>query len=346
MKETEIIATQPDNGRVKINRYSGSNLITPLVNDILAADLAGSTCVLTKKNEEAEQVTGLLLKSGMPARLIQDFNNFNLYDLCEIRYFLGLLKPAETVHVVDDEVWLTAKRRLTDKFKTSAKLEISLTIIRDFESTNPRRKYLSDFEAFVRESKLEDFYNENGETILVSTIHKAKGKEFDNVFLLLESVVYLTEEIKRQLYVAMTRARKNLTVHLNGNYLDHIYVDDLVRINDDNLHFPLGHLAVHLTHKDVNLSYFGYIQRKLGTVVSGDKLLITEQGCTDSKGTLLAKFSKKFLNELSKLKQRGYCPAEARVNWSLFWKNDEMKSEIKILLPEMEFERALEKQKS
>src|SRR5690606_33084523 len=206
MKETEIIATQPDNGRVKINRYSGSNLITPLVNDILAADLVGSTCVLTKKNEEAEQVTGLLLKSGIPARLIQDFNNFNLYDLCEIRYFLSLIKPAETVHVVDDEVWLTAKRRLTDKFKTGAKLEISLTIIRDFESTNPRRKYLSDFEAFVRESKLEDFYGENGETILVSTIHKAKGKEFDNVFLLLEGVKHEKVEVKRQLYVAMTRA--------------------------------------------------------------------------------------------------------------------------------------------
>lgn len=339
LKVNMIIATQSDNGRVKIIRYSGNNLITPLVNDILATDLEGSTCVLTKKNEEAEQVTGLLLKSRMPARLIQDFNYFNLYDLCEIRYFLSLLKPTEAVYVIDDEVWLTAKRRLTDKFETSAKLEICLTIIRDFESINPRRKYLSDFESFVRESKLEDFYNENGETILVSTIHKAKGKEFDNVFLLLENVAYLTEEIKRQLYVAMTRARKNLTVHLNGDYLDHIYVDNMVRVNDENPHFPPGHLVVHLTHKDVNLSYFGYIQRRLTSVLSGDKLQFTEQGCTDSNGALLVKFSKKFLDDLSKLRQRGYCLVAARVNWTLFWKNDEMEREIRILLPEVEFER-------
>jgi ATP-dependent DNA helicase RecQ len=34
---------------------------------------------------------------------------------------------------------------------------------------------------------LEDFYSENGETIFVSTIHKSKGREFDNVYLMLEN---------------------------------------------------------------------------------------------------------------------------------------------------------------
>jgi ATP-dependent DNA helicase RecQ len=74
-------------------------------------------------------------------------------------------------------------------------------------------------EVFIRESKLEDFFNDNGETIFVSTIHKAKGKEFDNVFLMLENFNPATDEAKRQLYVAMTRAKKNLTVHLNSKIL-------------------------------------------------------------------------------------------------------------------------------
>jgi ATP-dependent DNA helicase RecQ len=62
-----------------------------------------------------------------------------------------------------------------------------LNLIRDFEDCNPKKKYKSDFETFVRESKLEDFYNENGETVFVSTIHKAKGKEFDNIFIMLDN---------------------------------------------------------------------------------------------------------------------------------------------------------------
>src|SRR5690606_30208902 len=191
--------TQTDNGRVKIVHYSSDNLVIPLVNDILSTDLSGSTCVLTRKNDEAEQVTGLLLKRGMSASLIQDISTFDLYNLCEIRHFINLLERDDAVPVIDDEAWHTAKRRLENAFRSSSKLEICLAIIKDFESTNPKRKYLSDFDVFVRESKLEDFYNDSGETIFVSTIHKAKGKEFDNVFLLLQDVTYVTDEVKRQL---------------------------------------------------------------------------------------------------------------------------------------------------
>jgi ATP-dependent DNA helicase RecQ len=79
-----------------------------------------------------------------------------------------------------------------------------------FEESNPKKKYKSDLEVFIRESKLEDFYNENGETIFVSTIHKAKGKEFDNVFIMLENFNPATDEAKRQLYVAMTRAKRKI----------------------------------------------------------------------------------------------------------------------------------------
>ncbi|WP_230383779.1 RecQ family ATP-dependent DNA helicase [Pedobacter endophyticus] len=64
LKATPIIARQTDNGKIKLVRYHSGNLITPLVRDILATDLKGTTCVLTKTNEEALQITGLLLKNG------------------------------------------------------------------------------------------------------------------------------------------------------------------------------------------------------------------------------------------------------------------------------------------
>ena len=97
---------------------------------------------------------------------------------------------------------------------------------------NPKKKYKSDLEVFIRDSKLEDFFNENGETIFVSTIHKAKGKEFDNVFLMLENFKPATDDARRQLYVAMTRAKQNLTIHLNGNYLDDITGENLGKVDN------------------------------------------------------------------------------------------------------------------
>jgi ATP-dependent DNA helicase RecQ len=72
--------------------------------------------------------------------------------------------------------------KLITYFYLSVKLEICLNIIKDFETTNSKTKYKSDLEKFVRESKLEDFFNEYGETVFVSTIYKAKGKEFYNFF--------------------------------------------------------------------------------------------------------------------------------------------------------------------
>ena len=232
LKDTPIIAVQSDNGKIKLVQYTSSNLITPKVNDILSEGLTGTTCVLTKTNEEALQITGLLVKNGMQAKLIQSNDGFSLYNLLEVRFFLSQLNLSEDIYMINEDVWENAKRKLIDRFGSSINLEICLNIIKDFEATNPKSKYKSDLEVFIRESKLEDFLGGNSDTIFVSTIHKAKGREFDNVFLMLDQFKLRSEEAIRQLYVVMTRAKSNLTIHYNGNYLQFIQVEDLERIND------------------------------------------------------------------------------------------------------------------
>ena len=118
---------------------------------------------------------------------------------------------------------------------------------------------------------MEDFFNENGETIFVSTIHKAKGKEFDNVFLLLDNYPIQTDEQKRLLYVAMTRAKQNLTIHLNTNILDNIEVENLLRIEDFEIYSSQNEIAVHLNHKDVWLGYFTKKQYLISQLKCGDE---------------------------------------------------------------------------
>lgn len=340
LKETPIVANLETNGEIKIVHYSSSNLITPLIEDIRGTGLAGTTCILTQTNTEAFQVAGLLTRIGLPAKLIQSNDGFSLKNLLEVRFFLAALKLEDGVFIINDEVWGNAKRELVKRFKLSSKFEMCSNLIKDFEATNPKKKYKSDLDVFITESRFEDFYSENGVTIFVSTIHKAKGKEFDNVFLLLENFEVETDEKKRQLYVAMTRAKQNLTIHLNGNYLNNITAEGLKRIDNLHQYNQLSEFAMHLSHADLNLGYFKFVQQRVNKLISGDSLLPCEEGCKNSNGKLVLKFSKKFLEKLVKEKEEGFNLKEARVNFIVYWKaEDEAEDEVKIILPELLFER-------
>lgn len=339
LKKAPITAKQRDNGNIKVVHYKNGNLISPLVNDILSAGLAGTTCVLTKTNEEAFQITGLLLKNGMQAKLIQSNDSFSLQNISEVRFLLDSLNLGDDVFIISDEVWATAKKELRNKFQHSSQLEVCNNIIEDFETTNPKKKYKSDLETFIRESKLEDFYSGNGETIFVSTIHKAKGREFDNVFIMLENFNPVSDEAKRQLYVAMTRAKRNLTIHLNGNYLDDIRSENLERVEDKKEHLPPNQLIVHLTHKDIWLDYFLTKQKLISQLTSGDVLTLNGNECTNSKGQSVLSFSNDFRKIIESRKHEGYLLKEVKVNFVVYWKKEDAENEIQIVLPELLFEK-------
>lgn len=339
LKQTPIIAVQKGYGKIKLVRYLSNNLILPLVKDVLNTDLSGTTCVLVKTNDEALQITGLLLKNGMQAKLIQTNDGFSLYNLDEVRFFIDELKLLEGVFTISDEAWDNAKRSLRIKFSQSTKLEICNNIIKDFEATNPKSKYKSDLEVFIRESTLEDFFNENGETIFVSTIHKAKGKEFDNVFLMLENIKFESDEVKRQLYVAMTRAKENLYIHLNNDFLDNIASENIVRLLDEETYLEPNEMVMHLTFKDVWLDYFVNRQHIISSLKSGDLLLIDGDSCRDLNGQSVLKFSKQFSICIEKMKQKGFQIKKVNINFIVYWLKENEKDEIKIILPEICFER-------
>lgn len=339
LKQTPIIAKQNENGKIKIVRHQSGPLINPLMQDILTTGLSGTTCVLTKTNEEALQITGLLLKNNIQAKLIQSNDGFSLYNLNEIRYFLSHLNLADDIYTINDEIWLNAKREVVNKYRHSTKLEILGNIIKEFEVSNPKRKYKSDLEVFIRESKLEDFYSENGETIFVSTIHKAKGKEFDNVFLMLENFNSATDEAKRLLYVAMTRAKTNLTIHLNTNFLDNLTADNLERIENREKHLQPNELAMHLSFKDVWLDYFLNKQHLVSKLTSGDTLTLNGDECLNSKGQSVLKFSQHFVRQVESMKVKKYELKSVKVNFIIYWLKEGAEQEVKIILPELYFEK-------
>jgi ATP-dependent DNA helicase RecQ len=343
LKITPIVSVHKENGNIRIVNYSNDKFVVPFVNEILLTDLSGTTGVLTKTNDEALKITGLLLKNGIPTKLIQSNDGFNLYDLFEIRSFIEDLGLDKTTPTISLDAWNNAKREFAKKHKKSSNYNVCKQLLVDFQETNPKVKYSSDFEIFIKESKLEDFVTQKGETIIVSTIHKAKGKEFDNVFLMLDNFNASSDDSKRQLYVAMTRAKQNLIIHYNGDYLNNIQIEETLRVKNNENHSLPNHLVYHLSHRDINLGYFTFIQRRMNLLSSGDTLKINEKGLTNLNGEQIVKFSKTFQLVRESLKNQGYQLAESKIRFILFWEssneNTNEEKEIKIVLPELYFER-------
>jgi ATP-dependent DNA helicase RecQ len=339
LKHTPIIAKQTDNGSIKVVRYQHGNLIMPLVQDVLETELSGSTCVLSRTNDEALQITGLLLKLGLPAKLIQSNDGFNLHQLLEVRFLLDLLKRTDE-HFISNDLWTESLRELSARFHKSRNMAVVRQIASDFETTNPKRKFKSDLDVFIRESKLEDLLFQDREMIYVSTMHKAKGKEFDNVFLMLENFTPVKDEEKRQVYVAMTRAKQNLAIHLNSGFLDNCIAEDVVRRLDQGTYPPPAHVAMHLSMEDLHLDDFFYTQREVDALISGDLLKLSDLGCRNDNNQPVLAFSKKFVAQIEHLREKHYRPGSASVNHIVYWRKEGAEREVKVVLPEISFERS------
>ena len=337
LKTTPVVARQRDNGMIKLVKGQNDELITPLVEDLLATDLSGTTCILTRTNEEALQIAGCLNHKGMPAKLVQTNDGFSLFNLREVRFFLNRLNLADDIFIIGDDVWEQAKRDLLNTFARSTKLDVCANLIKDFEVTNPKQKYKSDLEVFIKESKLEDFVHGSGRVILVSTMHKAKGKEFDNILIMLTSYGGSSDEDKRLLYVGMTRAKQRLNIYFNGDHFKGISIEGLERQKIQGGYLPLSEMVMHLTHKDVYLGYYKYIQKRMAGLMCGDSLVKVEHGWANPEGQLVLKFSKQFNEKLIAIEKSGFLLQEVKVGFILYWKEEDAKEEVIIILPELYF---------
>jgi ATP-dependent DNA helicase RecQ len=71
--------------------------------------LSGSTCILTRTNEEATQINGYLSRIGIPSKLIQTNDGFNLYNLQELRFLSEQIHAESDSSLIDEEEWENSK---------------------------------------------------------------------------------------------------------------------------------------------------------------------------------------------------------------------------------------------
>ena len=143
------------------------------------------------------------------------------------------------------------------------------------------------------------------------------------------------DENRRQFYVAITRAKANLTIHYNGNYLQPLIADNLSYTHDSNEYSEPHQMALYLTHRDVQLSYFEYVQRRMNNIQSGNTLTILEDGLGNSSGELILKYAQPFKQTITERQQKGFRLSDAKVNFIVYWKDEKKDMEVKIILPKI-----------
>ncbi len=352
LKTKTLLATKEDvNSNVQLIRYTSNYLEQSLVNRLISDDYAGTRAVLVRTNKQALMVQTYLKSAGQKTRLITGLDGFRLSDLHEIRTFTNDVKSKKNeAGFILDVVWQEAKIAFANIHQHSIHLETCLAVISRFEKSYPKHKLLVDWYDYIREINMQDAINADSNVIYIATIHKAKGKEFDHVYLLLEDYKFNTAEAKRVLYVGCSRAKRSLQLHCNSNFFDEFESNTLETIPFKGTTQQPASFEVVLNHKEVNLGSqkFRSIPYRISQLVSGEKLqkdivqFKTNEalGLANSNADNILLFSQKFLEEKhTTFTNDTYHLVNGSVEYLVYWYDKIEEKEYKIVLPRLRYKK-------
>ena len=274
-------------------------------------NVQGSTAILTRTNEETMQVAYELEQRGLHATIVQSMGGFRFGNLAEVRYFLRQIGENEGV-TISKERWQEAKRRTLEVYASSTCLNIMKHFFADFEMTHSCF-YRSDLREYIFESNIEDFIAADDRSVFVSTIHKAKGREFDNVYLLSPVPDDMDNNNMRAYYVGLTRAKRNLYLVTNPP-VDYSAISIALDMHDVLLDFFKG-------RKDIVLR-----------LRSGDSLKYKDGYLLNEQEINIISLSKRGKKILDSWIARGYEVTSAKVSYILAWKPQDSKMEYAVCL--------------
>lgn len=317
IKRTPIVSKKKEGGWVGITRHQSNYMYQPLVEELLRHQENDTSCVLTQTNEEAVILMALLRKHGINCKLIQSMEGLRFCNLAEMKYFLKCIDKQKNVPLIAEEIWEEAKQATFSMYESSQSLAYVKRCLELFEQTN-KVKYRSDFKEFVFESSVEDFCDISRADVVISTIHKAKGREFDNVYMLVSDNYKKDDFLMRRYYVGVTRAKFRLSIHTNGDCFEGLTVDKY--FVDRNEYAMPEEIVLQLSYKDVYLDFFKERKQEVLMLRSGDALFYKDSFLYDMNNKPVARLSQKMRKTLSEWEERGYKVKSADVRFIVAWK--------------------------
>lgn len=318
MKTAPIVSMNGREGLVCVRHHASHLMFTPLVDDVLKHHRNASTCILTQTNEEVAVIVALLRRHGLKCKAVQSMEGFRFCNLAETRMFLRLIKPDSHSAIIPDDVWENAKAATSAEFAGSTSLQYLQKCIALFEKTN-KCKYYTDFIEYVFESSVDDFSDFSDTDIVVSTFHKAKGREFDDVFMLISRAKAVNDDALRRYYVGITRAKERLFIHTDSFIFDHLPADEH-QVTQQQYDMP-DEVMLQLSHKDVNLGFFKSRKKEILALRAGRQLRFFNNYLYDpSTSQPVAQLSQKMRADLLVWSEKGYNVVAASVRFIVAWR--------------------------
>ena len=336
-------------GVLRAVEYAGGHPLQGLAEDLVTSAYPGATAVLTRTNDEALWAASALQRMGVRARLVGGSDDFKVAHLREVRRFGELLGE---VHkgpgLVPRQAWAQARKAWLEQLATNPHHRDLEDLLALFERTAPQPYDAAEWAAFTREIRITDAVRPEAGTVLVSTMHKSKGKEFDNVFLLLHQAELRTDADRRLLYVACTRARERLVMHTNTPFLPG-YTSPAFELVRSTAQHPLPHeLHCTLGMRDVYLGANRFNQARIGALHTGDALQPDTTsfpgneapGLGTPQGNIVI-FSKHFVTDkLQRFQDLGYQLTGGSTEYIVAWYDAKNDRTLEVVLPRLRFAKS------
>jgi len=229
----------------------------------------------------------------------------------------------QLLHGTDSkEKWHEAKRRTLETYASSTCLSVMKHFFADFEVTH-KFYYRSDLHEYIFESNIEDFIASDEKSVFVSTIHKAKGREFDNVYLLSPVPDGRIVEDMRAYYVGLTRAKRNLYLVTNPPV-------------------EYSSISIALDMHDVWLDFFKGRKDLVLRLRSGDGLQYKDGYLLNEQDLNIVALSSSGKDKLKAWTDKGYEVVGAKVSYTLAWRPKDSETEYAVCLANLVLKRNLD----
>jgi len=303
-KQHPLVSPSQYQGEVKIITCSTQFLQEPAIEQVKNyIEEKKSLAVLAFSNNEVADIYALLHGENLTVNYLLNNDGFQLNSLVEIRFLDNLLQNKE----VNENLLWNSYEKVKQKYVTSKNLSIVYKIVKGFiddhEIYTP-----SLWHIYLDEISSEQLVSTN--KVLVSTIHKSKGKEFDTVVLIAHNMI-LNDNFIRLFYVGMTRAKNKLIIVTDNDYFKDNstpLVENI--INNQSYNEPNKKVFI-MELSDLYMSYESQHNKNGIDLIAGSQVFIQERYKNKSyfliqNNLLIGQLSKKMHEVIKSHEALGY----------------------------------------
>ena len=318
-KQHKLIPQTSDTGLVTFIHTQSRHLIEPTIAICKETPLKGSTILLAHTNDEVISLYSHLQELGFDVTYLLDNIGYNIKNIVEIYEFNALLQLEDSI---SEDILYTTLLKIQKRFAHSKNLYKIKRVVEMFLQSNEYLT-LSIWNEFLDELEIGMF--EERAHFSISTIHKSKGKEFDNVIMMLHNVQEQSY-YKRLYYVGMTRAKHTLYLVSNNGHFNLSDKTPMKIIQDYNNYSEPNLITLLMSLKDINLGFQSSIEFKEKDIIAGTQARLLQLYKNKPRILLhgedtIAQLSKKFEAQLVVYEQKGYQIKHIEIESVIHWED-------------------------